>query len=86
MAVLCINRAHFLKLYSHWNLRCLFGESDTYRGANALNDDVFQQRSPLAHVSRFRCRERDCDAGALMLTSLLFFVLLAVAFLAIYGK
>jgi len=34
----------------------------------------------------FIAAERDCDPGALMLTSLLFFVLLAVAFVAIYGK
>jgi len=51
-----------------------------------LNDDAFQQRSFLLHVYRFRRRERDCDAGASMLISVLFFVLLAVALLAIYGK
>jgi len=51
-----------------------------------LNDDAFEQRSFLARVSWFRCRKRDCDAGALMLISVLFFVLLAVALLAIYGK
>jgi hypothetical protein len=58
----------------------------SHRGANALNDDAFQQGSFLACVPRFHYRKRDCDAGALMLMSVLFFVLIAVALLAIYGK